>query len=83
MTSTITVSELQAQTLKFLRQAERRGMIAVTRHGRVAAFLISRAHVEAMIETMGILSDPEAMRAIRDFEGEKTKMRSVACLKED
>jgi len=83
MNSTVTVSELQAQTPKVVRQAERRGMIAVTRHGRVAAFLISKDRVEAMIETMEILSDPEAMRAIREFEAAKTKMKPVACLDED
>jgi len=83
MNSTVTVSELQAQTPKLVRQAERRGMIAVTRHGRVAAFLISKDRVEAMIETMKILSDPEAMNAIRNFEAGKTKMKSVACLDED
>ena len=58
-------------------------MMAVTRHGRVAAFLISKDRVEAMIETMEILSDPEAMRAIREFEAGKTKMKPVACLDED
>ena len=36
-----------------------------------------------MIETMEILSDPEAMRAIREFEAGKTKMKPVACLDED
>ena len=83
MNSTVTVSELQAQTPKIVREAERRGMVAVTRHGRVAAFLISKDRVGAMIETMEILSDSDAMRAIREFEAGKTKMKPVACLDED
>src|SRR5436309_13337590 len=83
MNSTVTVSELQAQTPKIVREAERRGMMAVTRHGRVAAFLISKDRVEAMVETMEILSDPEAMQAIRQFEAGKTKMRPVECLDEN
>ncbi len=58
-------------------------MVAVTRHGRVAAFLISKDRVEAMIETMEILSDPEALSAIREFEAGKTKMKGVECLDED
>ena len=37
----------------------------------------------AMIETMEILSNPEAMRAIREFEAGKTKMKPVECLDED
>jgi antitoxin YefM len=83
MSSTVTISELQAQTPKVLRQAERRGVMAVTRHGRVAAFLISKDRVAAMIETMEILSDPEAMKAINDFESGKMKMKPVECLDED
>ncbi len=83
MNSTVTVSELQAQTPKFVREAERRGLLAVTRHGRIAAFLISKDRVEAMIETMEILADPEAMRAIRNFDTGKTRMKPVECLDED
>jgi antitoxin YefM len=83
MNSTVTVSELQAQTPKIVREAERRGLMAVTRHGRIAAFLISKDRVAAMIETMEILSDPEAMKAIRDFEAGKTRMKPVECLDED
>lgn len=83
MNSTVTVSELQAQTPRVLRETQRRGMIAVTRHGRIAAFLISRDRVEAMIETMEILSEPQAIKAIRDFEAGKTKMMPVDSLDED
>ena len=83
MNSTVTVSELQAQTPRIVREAERRGMMAVTRHGRVAAFLISKGRVETMIETMEILTDPQAMRAIREFEAGRTKMKPVECLDED
>ena len=83
MSSTVTISELQAQTPRIVRETERRGMVAVTRHGRVAAFLISKDRVEAMIETMEILSDPDAMKAIREFETGKTKMKRVDCLDEN
>jgi antitoxin YefM len=83
MSSTVTISELQAQTPRIVRETEKRGMVAVTRHGRVAAFLVSKDRIEAMIETMEILSDPAAMKAIREFEAGKTKMEGVECLDED
>jgi prevent-host-death family protein len=83
MKSTVTVSELQAQTPRIVRETERRGVVAVTRHGRVAAFIISKERVAAMIETMEILSEAEAMKAIRAFESGKLKMKPVACLDED
>jgi prevent-host-death family protein len=82
MNSTVTISELQAQTPKLVREVERRGLLAVTRQGRIAAFLISKDRVEAMIETMEILADAEAMRAIRSFEAGKTRMHPVECLDE-
>ena len=53
-------------------------MLAVTEEGHVTAFLISRDRVMAMIETMEILSNPEAMKAIREFEAGKGKFYSVA-----
>lgn len=83
MKSTVSISELQAQTPRVVRQAQKRGMVGVTRHGNIAAFLISKERVEAMIETMEILSDAEAMAAIRDFESGKTKMQSVDVLDEN
>ena len=83
MNSTVTVSELQAQAPRIIKETERHGMVAVTRHGRVAAFLISKDRVAAMIETMEILADPDAMKAIRDFESGKMKMKSAACLDEN
>jgi PHD/YefM family antitoxin component YafN of YafNO toxin-antitoxin module len=83
MNSTVTISELQAQTPRIVRETERQGMTAVTRHGRIAAFLISKDRVEAMIETMEILSDSAAMRSIREFESGKMKLNPVECLDED
>ena len=80
MNSSVTVSELQAQTPRILRETERRGIVAVTRHGRIAAFLISKDRVEALIETMEILSDSAAMKAIRKFDSGKMKMKGVSCL---
>ena len=81
--STVTVAELQSQTPKVMRQTQRRGMLAVTREGQVAAFLISRDRVMAMIETMEFLSNPEAMKAVHEFESGKTRMHPVSVLDED
>ncbi|MEI7730611.1 MAG: type II toxin-antitoxin system Phd/YefM family antitoxin [Verrucomicrobiota bacterium] len=83
MHSTITVSDLQKQTPKIVREIERQGMCGVTRNGRLAAFLISKSKVEAMIETMEILADPEAMKAIREFESGKMTTKSVESLDEN
>ena len=81
--STVTVAELQSQTPKVMRQAQRRGMLAVTREGQVTAFLVSRDRIMAMIETMEVLSNPKAMEAIREFESGKARMHPVNVLDED
>lgn len=40
--------------------------VVVTRNGRPAAVLISPDDLESMEETLAVLSDPEAMRDIRE-----------------
>ncbi len=66
-----------------MRRAQRRGMLAVTQEGRITAFLVSRDRVMAMIETMELLSNPEAMKAVREFESGKTRMYPASVLDED
>lgn len=44
--------------------------VVVTRNGRPAAVLISVADLESLEETLDVLSDPDAMAAIREAEAE-------------
>jgi prevent-host-death family protein len=55
MTSTVTISELQAQAPRVVREAEKQGAVTIARHGRTVAFLISRGRMEAIIETLEIM----------------------------
>jgi PHD/YefM family antitoxin component YafN of YafNO toxin-antitoxin module len=80
MNSAVTTSQLRSQTAKIVRQTERKGMVAVVRHGRVVAFLISRSRVEGMIQTLEILTEPEAMKAVRQYEAGEAKMKGVESL---
>jgi len=83
MDSTVTISQLQAGASKCVHRAEREGAVTVSRHGRAVAFLISRDRLEAIIESMEILANPDAMSEIRQYEVGKTKLKSVTCLDED
>jgi prevent-host-death family protein len=83
MNSTVTISELQAQAPKCVRRAEQQGAITIARHGRAVAFLVSRDRMEAIIETLEIMGNPRAMKAIRNYEAGKAKMKDVSCLDED
>jgi len=83
MNSTVTITELQAQAPRFVRQAEKEGAVTIARHGRTVAFLVSRERMEAIIETLEIMGKPEAMKAIRAYETGKARFKDVACLDED
>jgi antitoxin YefM len=81
--STVTISELQAQAPRFVRQAELDGSVTIARHGRTVAFLVSRERMEAIIETLEIMANPKAMKAIRSYEKGKSRFKEVSCLDED
>ena len=66
-----------------VRQAEKKGSVTVCRNGRVVGFLISRDRMEAILETMELLANPKAMKAIRDYEAGKTRFKDLSCLDED
>jgi len=83
MISTVTISELQAQAPRFVREAEKQGAVTIARHGRTVAFLISRERMEAIIETLEIMGNPRAMKAIQAYEAGKAKFKDVGCLGED
>jgi PHD/YefM family antitoxin component YafN of YafNO toxin-antitoxin module len=66
-----------------VRRAEREGAVTIARHGRMVAFLISRERMEAIIETLEIMGNPKAMKAILGYEAGKATMRAASCLDED
>lgn len=49
---------------------ERHDRVVLTRNGRPAAVLISPDELESLEETLAILSDPKAVKAIRTAEAE-------------
>jgi len=49
---------------------ERHDRVVLTRNGRPAAVLISPDELESLEETLAILSDPKAVKAIRAAEAE-------------
>ena len=83
MNSTVTITDLQARAPRLVRQAEQKGAVTIARHGRTVAFLVSRGRMEAIIETLEIMGNPRAMKAIHAYETGKTKFKDVACLDED
>ena len=83
MISTVTISELQAQAPRFVREAEKEGAVTIARHGRTVAFLVSLERMEAIVETLEIMGNPRAMNTIRRYQTGKGKFKDMACLDED
>ncbi|MEP6604458.1 MAG: type II toxin-antitoxin system Phd/YefM family antitoxin [Spartobacteria bacterium] len=81
MNSTYSVTEAQTNLPRLLRDASHRS-IAIRRHGDVVAYVVSRERMEAIIETLEILGNPEAMKAIRNYERGAIKFRPLSALNE-
>ena len=74
------MTEAQAQLPRLLRGLERTGAFTVERRGKVAAFVLSPARMEALIETLEILGNRAAMDAIAAYERGGVRMKDAACL---
>jgi prevent-host-death family protein len=82
MKSTVTTTEAQANLPRLLKQLPKQKSVTITNHGRIAGFLVSKERMEAIIETMEVLANPAAMKAIRDYEAGTVKGKDISCLNE-
>jgi PHD/YefM family antitoxin component YafN of YafNO toxin-antitoxin module len=71
--STVTVSKAQANLPKLLK----RDTFAISRHGKIVGFYLSRDRIEALVETMELLSDHEFTRALQEYDSGHMKFRDV------
>lgn len=62
MKTTVTAAKAKTQFSRLLRQVEEGETIATSRRDETVAFLIPRARLEALIETMEVLGNPAAIR---------------------
>ena len=63
-----------------IRRAEALGSVTVCRNGRVVGFVVSRDRMEAILETLDVLADPDAMKSIRGHQAGKIRFKDVSCL---
>jgi len=70
-TKTLPITEARAKLPKLIKAAhERFDRTVITSNGRPSAVIMSYEEYEAWEETLDILSNPEAMRAIRNADQE-------------
>lgn len=81
MSSTYSISEAQAKFPALVKEAAEK-TITITRRDAVVGYLISPERMEGILETLEILSNPEAMRAIEAGETGRTTYLPLEALDE-
>jgi PHD/YefM family antitoxin component YafN of YafNO toxin-antitoxin module len=80
MNSTMTMSRLNQNGSAAVKQAIRHGQLAITDRGETVAFILSAARVEALLDSLEILGDGEAMKTIRAYQAGKLTLKDAGCL---
>ena len=83
MDSTYSVTQAQTNLPRLIKEAADAGSIAITRHDETVAYLISRERMDAIVETLEVLGNPAAMKALRQYEEGKTKFLPLSALNGD
>ncbi|MFH0907145.1 MAG: type II toxin-antitoxin system prevent-host-death family antitoxin [bacterium] len=80
MKSTYSITEAQAKLPKLVREAKAGHAFGITKHGETVAYLISHERLGSILETLEIMANPEAMKAIRDHKAGRMKFYPVEIL---
>ena len=83
MKTAVSVSKARAQFPSLLKKVAAGDTIAICKDDVAFAYIVSRDRWEAILETMEIMANPKAMKAIRDYEAGRTKFKDVSCLDEE
>lgn len=68
MKTTYTITQAQQQLPAMVKETATLGMIPITRHQETVAYVVSKERMDAIVETMEILAQPETMAQIRAYE---------------
>jgi PHD/YefM family antitoxin component YafN of YafNO toxin-antitoxin module len=74
--SIVNVTEAQAR----LNQLIDTDSFAISRHGKVVGIYLSKDRIEALVETMELLSNPGFAKALKDYESGRMKLHNTADL---
>ncbi len=78
MSDTQSLAEVKAHLSTYVDRVERQHeRVVITRNGRPAALLISPDDLEALEDTLDLLSDPAAMRQLAEAEADVAAGRVV------
>ncbi|HVE45226.1 MAG TPA: type II toxin-antitoxin system Phd/YefM family antitoxin [Acidimicrobiales bacterium] len=78
MSQTLPLAEIKAHLSEIVDRVEREHeRIVLTRNGRPAAVIMSPADLEALEDTLDLLSDPQALKEIEAARDDAAKGRVV------
>ena len=80
MKTTLSVTEAQKQLLRLVESKE---TITLQKREETVAFIVPKERMEALLETMEVMANPAAMRAIRRDQSGKGKYLPLSVLDED
>jgi PHD/YefM family antitoxin component YafN of YafNO toxin-antitoxin module len=72
--STVTVSQAQANLPKLIRQDS----FAIAQHGKVVGVFLSKDRIEALVESMELLSAPDFIQALKEHKAGRGKRYEVS-----
>jgi len=67
MKTTYSITEAQAKFPALVKEAADHPVV-ITRRNETVGYLLSEERMEAILESLELLGNPEVMRAVREFE---------------
>jgi antitoxin YefM len=77
------VTEAQTQLPRLIRRAEKGEPVRIRRRNETVAYLVSRERMEALVETLELLANADAVKAIAAHRAGKTKLLSLSALDDE
>lgn len=76
MNSTYSITQAQAKLPGLVREAQG-APVLITRHDQTVAYLVSKQRMDAIAETLELLANPAAMRAIRASRASRVRYKAL------
>ncbi len=80
--TTYSVTQAQSSFPRLVREAEGGALVGISRREDTVAYILSRDHLEAIVETMELLANPKARKAIADHQARRTRLHPLKALDE-
>ncbi len=77
------MTQAQSALPRLVREAEGGAVVGIARRDETVAYLLSRDHLEAIVETMELLANPKARNAIEAHRAGRTRLLPLSALDDE